>query len=198
MRLEESVTWQQSRAMTEELLDRLLPITPENIAALDGREGVYVVTYEGRELGFGLWSGPNPKVIYVGISKPNSSRHFQSGNTGTSTLRRSLGALLQHQLELTAVPRCQDPADSDRYSNYAFDLASEERLSAWMAKSFQIAFLPLEKGKAEAVQVAMIDYNAPLFNFQNNPANKYGAEIKVYRKKCAEEAKLADLRIASV
>ena len=198
MRLEENVTWQQSRAITEELLDRLLPITPENIAALDGREGVYVVTYEGRELGFGLWSGTNPKVIYVGISKPNSSRHFKSGNTGTSTLRRSLGALLQNQLELTAVPRCFDPLDNDRYNNYAFDSASEERLSAWMAENFQIAFLPVEEGQAQAIQLAMIDYNAPLFNFQNNPANKYGAEIKVYRKKCAEEAKLADLKFATV
>lgn len=198
MRLEENVTWQQSRAMTEELLGRLLPITPETIADLDGREGVYVVAYEGRELGFGLWSGANPKVIYVGISKPNSSRHFESGNTGTSTLRRSLGALLQHQLELSAIPRCQDPLDNDRYSNYSFDQDSEERLSDWMAKNFQIAFLPVEEGKAQAVRLAMIDYNAPLFNFQNNPANKYGAEIKVYRKKCAEEARLADLKVASV
>ena len=103
-------------------------------------------------------------------------------------MRRSLGALLESKLDLKPVPRSSDPNDGDRYTNYAFDGESEEKLTDWMRANFRVAFLEAEKEKISALQKAMIGYNIPCFNFQNNPNNKYGAEIKVYRKKCAEEA----------
>lgn len=189
MKIEDAINWEYCKAATEELLGRLLPLTDEVLPSLDGENGIYVVAYEGGELGFGLWAGQGPKIVYVGVSKANSSRHFISGNTGTSTMRRSLAALLESKLDLIPVPRSKDEADGDRYNNYALLPESEDRLTDWMRENFRVAFLKFDPARAEELSKMMIDYNVPIFNFQNNPNNKYGAEIKLYRKKCAGEAK---------
>lgn len=194
MKAEDTITWEYCKRATEEMISRLEPLNDEAVKSLDSQKGVYIVTYEGNELGYGLFSGDAPKVIYVGISKDNSSRHFISGHTGTSTMRRSLGALLQIRLGLVPVPRSSDPADSDRYNNYAFDEESETKLTVWMKENLKVALLTADKEIITDLQRGLIEYNIPIFNFQNNPNNKYGAEIKVYRKKCAEEALHNDVR----
>ena len=187
--LPETISWESSRQITQELISRLNNPTDEAIEGLDAQNGVYVVTYDGSALGFGFGdSDPGEKVVYVGVSKFNSSRHFKDGNTGTSTLRRSLGALLASRLELFPVPRSMDENDVDRYNNYAFDQVSEERLTQWMADNFKLSFLQLEPQQTEPVYRGLINYNVPIFNFQHNPENKYGTQIKVARKQCAEEA----------
>jgi hypothetical protein len=180
--------WEFCKNTTEELLSGLVSLDDQILKTLDGQNGIYIVAYEGNALGFPLSVGGGPRPVYIGVSKFNSSRHFKSGNTGTSSLRRSLGALLEADLGLVPVPRSQDPQDKDRYNNYAFDEESEERLTKWMYDNFRVAFLRTPPDQMESIQIAMIDYNVPIFNFQNNPGNKYGAEIKVYRKKCAEMA----------
>jgi hypothetical protein len=38
------------------------------------------------------------------------NQHFSTGRTGSSTLRRSLGALLKRRLALIAVPRAPGPS----------------------------------------------------------------------------------------
>jgi len=181
--------WEASSALTKELFSKLCALDEKSIVGLDAQNGIYIVTYDGNELGFDLWGGQGPKVVYVGISKFNSSRHFQSGSTGTSTLRRSLGALLQSRLDLVPVPRSTDILDNDRYNNYAFTPESEDKLTKWMRENFQVAFYETENENIEPLQKAMIAYHTPIFNFQNNPENKYGAQIKIWRKKCADEAK---------
>lgn len=195
MKTEENITWEFCKAATEDMLARLLPLDDEIIETLNGQNGIYLVAYEGNELGFGLWKGQGPKVVFVGLSKVNSSRHFKSGSTGTSTMRRSLAALLQNRLQLVPIPRSSDPHDNDRYNNYALDEESEEKLTAWMKENFRLAFYEFEPSRSEALHRAMLEYNVPIFNFQNNPQNKYGAEIKVYRKKCATEAALNEKRL---
>ncbi|MGI6361081.1 MAG: GIY-YIG nuclease family protein [Bacillota bacterium] len=183
-----SISWDQSKKITEDMLARLVPLDEENLRVLDGENGIYIVAYEGDKLRFNLTVSAGAKPVYVGISKFNSSRHFKSGFTGTSTMRRSLGALLEHELDLQPIPRSLDENDQDRFNNYAFTAESEERLTVWMRENFQMAFLELDKEQLEAMQIALIEYNIPIFNFQHNPNNKYGAEIKNYRKKCAERA----------
>jgi len=190
MRNEENINWDFCKATTEALIDRLVPLDEYDLSILDGENGVYIVAYEGSELGFGLWAGSQPKVVYVGLSKANSSRHFISGNTGTSTMRRSLAALLGSKLNLIPIPRSKDEADNDRYNNYALMPESEERLTEWMQANFKVSFFEFDPARAEELYRTMIDYNVPIFNFQHNPSNKYGAEIKHYRKRCAAEAKI--------
>lgn len=188
----ETVTWEQCRAATEELMDRLTALDDDFIAGLDKGSGMYVVAYAGTELGGSLWGADKPKIVYIGKNDQDSSRHFTSGNTGNSTLRRSLAALLATKLNLRPIPRSADESDNDRYDNYMLDVQSEDKLTEWMRGNFTVAFLDVADDKAEAMLKAMIQYSVPMFNFQNNPENKYGAEIKVYRKRLAEEARQKD------
>ncbi|MDD2221380.1 MAG: hypothetical protein PHN35_05440 [Clostridia bacterium] len=182
-----AISWQQAQEITNELLARLLPMTDKTIAALDAQNGIYIISYEGKDLVLNLFAKDSPRIVYVGISKENSSRHFISGNTGKSTMRRSLAALLQNKLDLVPVPRSLNEKDADRYSNYALDSQSEEKLTEWMRTNFKCAFYQTEQIKA--TEAALVNYIAPLLNFQHNPGNKYGAQLKNYRKQCAEIAK---------
>ena len=190
MKAEENITWEFCKAATEEMLGRLLHLTDEVIHELDVKHGVYLVTCEGPELSFGMRNTEAPQVIFVGLDKENSSRHFTSGFTGTSTMRRSLAALLQNALQLKAIPRSTDEEDTDRYSNYTLDEESEAKLTQWMKDHFKLAFYEYDQEQAEKLHIAMLDYNIPMLNFQNNPNNKYGSEIKKYRKECANQARL--------
>lgn len=186
---EENITWDERRAATKDMISRLSPITEQFIKQMDSQNGVYILAYSGNELGISLWNdSDDPKIIYVGRSKFNSSRHFMDGTTGTSTIRRSLAALLESNLELQPIPRCNNPEDNDRYTNYKLDQISETKLSQWMINNLSAAFLELPEDKIQAMELALIDYNVPMFNFQHNPENHYGNQIKAYRKQCAEIA----------
>ncbi|MCR6032077.1 hypothetical protein GGQ22_11550 [Nocardioides sp. zg-579] len=73
--------------------------------------------------------------LYVGkaersLNGRDVGTHFATGKTGSSTVRRSLAALLVDELLLIAVPRNQTKPDGS--ANFALDSASDERLSAWM------------------------------------------------------------------
>ena len=193
----ETVTWEQCRAATEELLGRLVSLDDDIITGLNRGNGIYVVAYTGAELGGSLWGSDKPRIVYIGESKVDSSRHFTSGYTGTSTIRRSLAALLAPKLELKPIPRSHDVSDNDRYDNYMLDPESEDKLTQWMHNKFTIAFLDVEEN-LEAMLTAMIQYSVPMFNFQNNPENKYGAEIKVCRKRLAEEARNNEMLLKSI
>lgn len=80
--------------------------------------------------------------LYVGKAEKSLNgrdvgTHFSTGKTGSSTVRRSLAALLVAQLDLVAVPR--NLAKPDGSANYALDLAGDERLSMWMEKRLVLA-----------------------------------------------------------
>lgn len=74
-------------------------------------------------------------LIYCGMSSDLAVRefdtHFNSGQTGFSTVRRSLGAILKAELKLASRPRGTGMSKSN-FTNYRFDLAGEERLPDWM------------------------------------------------------------------
>ena len=184
----DKLSWEGAKQVTKAMLTNLKPLTPEVIDSLDAQDGIYIVTYDGSALGFGLMNQEEEKIVYVGVSKFNSSRHFKSGTTGTSTLRRSLGALLSARLELLPIPRSNDPEDADRFDNYAFESQSEDNLTDWMVNNFKVSYLKLDKENIQPFYLGLIAYNVPIFNFQNNPDNKYGAQIKDARRKMAAEA----------
>ncbi|MCL1975509.1 MAG: hypothetical protein FWG61_05030 [Firmicutes bacterium] len=185
----ENITWEYCRAVTEEILSRLEEPQEAIINGLNRGNGIYFVAYTGTELGGGsLWGEQKPRVVFIGQSKYNSSRHFQSGTTGSSTIRRSLAALLANKLELVSLPRSTDEEDNDRYDNYMLDPKSEDKLTEWMRDNFTLAFYEVSEDIVGDTLKSLIQYSIPMFNFQNNPENKYGAEIKIYRKRLAEEA----------
>lgn len=80
--------------------------------------------------------------LYVGKAERSLNgrdvrTHFADGKTGSSTIRRSLAALLVEQLNLIAVPRNLDKPDGS--ANFALETASESRLSSWMDSHLRLA-----------------------------------------------------------
>ena len=127
--------------------------------------------------------------VYVGLSSNLAVReydtHFKAGQSGFSTLRRSLGALLKDELQLRARPRGTGASESN-YTNYRFDDTGEAALSAWMREHLRVAVHPCTDG--DAIETELIALACPPLNL-TKWANPHAAEIRAKRKACAEEAK---------
>jgi hypothetical protein len=93
-------------------------------------------------LDLGLSRAYDDQPLYVGKAESSLNgrdvgTHFAAGKTGSSTVRRSLAALLVDELRLVAVPRNQ--AKPDGSANFGLDAASEVRLSGWMQQRLSLA-----------------------------------------------------------
>lgn len=80
--------------------------------------------------------------LYVGKAEKSLNgrdvgTHFATGKTGSSTVRRSLAALLVTQLGLVAVPR--NLVRPDGSANYSLEPLGDERLSRWMEERLLLA-----------------------------------------------------------
>jgi hypothetical protein len=80
--------------------------------------------------------------LYVGKAEKSLNgrdvgTHFSAGKTGSSTVRRSLAALLASRLDLVAVPR--NLARPDGSANYSLETTGDERLSRWMEERLALA-----------------------------------------------------------
>lgn len=148
------------------------------------KPGVYAI-YSSTMTEIGGFPIGRDGLAYVGFSEVLASRefdqHFCSGETGFSTLRRSLGAILKSQLNLTAIPRSPGSAKS----SYRFLSDGEERLSQWMESNLEVSVLPIIN--ALEVESDLIPFLEPVLNLTKwkNPHRK---EIKRLRAICASEA----------
>ena len=72
-------------------------------------------------------------LLYIGMTESSldSRNHFEHDDSGFSSLRRSLGALLKRKLRLQAIPRAQGPSKTN-LTNYRFTDAGERKLTKWM------------------------------------------------------------------
>lgn len=111
--------------------------------------------------------------------------HFAIGNTGYSTLRRSLGAVLKDELDLRSRPRGTG-ASKTNYTNYRFDDAGEQRLSDWMARSLRIGVHELDDPREHERDLIAAAW--PPLNL-TGWANPERALIRELRKICADEAR---------
>jgi hypothetical protein len=80
--------------------------------------------------------------LYVGKAEKSLNgrdvgTHFATGKTGSSTVRRSLAALLVTKLGLVAVPR--NLVRPDGSANYSLEPPGDERLSRWMEQRLLLA-----------------------------------------------------------
>ena len=80
--------------------------------------------------------------LYVGkaersLNGRDVATHFATGKTGSSTVRRSLAAILVDLLHLQAVPRNLTRPDGS--ANYALEAAGDQRLSQWMEDRLVLA-----------------------------------------------------------
>jgi hypothetical protein len=98
--------------------------------------GIYAFYGDDRAwLDLGLTRAFDGQPLYVGkaersLNGRDVGTHFAAGKTGSSTVRRSLAALLVNELALVAVPR--NLAKPDGSANFGLDAASDVRLNGWM------------------------------------------------------------------
>ena len=102
---------------------------------------------------------PADGPLYIGISGNLAERefdtHFAAGQSGFSTLRRSLGALLKRQFDLHARPRGRGASDSN-YRCYRFDDDGEKQLSEWMATALRVGIQPISSPKVIEKELILI------------------------------------------
>lgn len=126
-------------------------------------------------------------LLYVGMTEQGleARNHFRHENSGFSTFRRSLGALLKSQLGLTAIPRSNGISKSN-VTNYRFTADGESRLTLWMVENLSIGQLALAESVAlhEKDLIALMEPPLNLTGW-NNPQRRI---MKRLRAECAEEA----------
>lgn len=132
------------------------------------------------------------ELIYIGKTessqqKRDANTHFKSGKTGSSTVRRSIGAILIQELNLKPVPRNQSDFKKGRTSAYKFDDASEERLTEWIRKHISMTFFEFQGIKEElnSLETAIISKLVPPLNISKNPGNPFKTDLQKLRKNCA-------------
>jgi len=147
-------------------------------------------------------------IIYIGKALDNIrhrllEQHFCTGRTGSSSLRRSLGAILKTELSLEAVPRSNNEKDKHRFTNYSFLFDGDEQLTFWMKSHLECCFLEHAKMNCEdtnsslkKVEIRYTKRYLPTLDL--DPAtrkyNKFAQELSVFRKICSEEAKSLNLK----
>ncbi len=157
--------------------------------------GIYAVLYFGKSNTLGAITGlKSGLIIYIGktLSSQQSrdaDTHFKSGKSGSSTLRRSIGALLREEMNFNPIPRGSGKTTKDT-TNYRFDDSSEKALSEWMHTNLGLAFFEYEKSP-EAIrnlEKALINHLSPALNIDSNQANPFLRVIKSERAKCKKLA----------
>src|SRR5690554_342466 len=74
--------------------------------------GIYAIFFTGKNFPIKDYFPGEDEILYIGKTESSSrsrdlKTHFASGKTGSSTLRRTLGALLREELLLKPVPRSE-------------------------------------------------------------------------------------------
>jgi hypothetical protein len=150
--------------------------------------GVYAV-FACAGISQGL-AGLHPqRLLYVGMTEASLElrNHFDHGNSGFSTLRRSLGAILRDELGLCAIPRGPG-ASRTNVTNYRFAEEGEGRLSDWMRASLEWSFVALADD-VPGSEAALIAALRPPLNLTGWP-NPHRTHVMALRRQCRDEAAL--------
>jgi hypothetical protein len=88
-------------------------------------------------------------LLYLGISENlyirDYNEHFESGKTGSSSVRRALGAILKDELKLKAIPR-GSLEDFLKRKKYKFTQEGELVLTSWMLENLKIGYWKAPQG----------------------------------------------------
>jgi hypothetical protein len=169
-------------------VDRTAAIPIDRYGDIPKKPGVYMVfsdtTFDA--LPWDPMSGP----AYVGKAEDGLRRRLKKehgGDTGRSTLRRSLGCLLINELDLRPRPRPSKKAPKPvNYANFTFGPGGENRLTEWMSRHLTVVAQPLTGGEL-AVDALIQDLNPPL-NLRGWQ-NSFADVILAARRRCADEAR---------
>ena len=138
----------------------------------------------------------NHQIIYIGKTESsqesrNAKTHFSSGKTGSSTVRKSIGAILSATENLKSIPRNANDYSKGRFSHFKFDDHGEAIITDWMVNNLSIAFFDFQGSKEDLDQLEseIINLVVPILNIDyKNQKNPYAKKIKSLRKMCAQSA----------
>jgi hypothetical protein len=179
----------------EELARRLVAHRAPSRVGAAVPPGVYAVFLDRLGLLPGFLTGEG-SLLYIGMTadRTGERNHFEHANSGFSSPRRSLGALLKAQLHLRAIPRSRGVSSSN-WTNYRFTDEGEAALTLWMRKNLSMSHVSLSGSKAEIerVEKQLIAYLKPPLNLKDNPGGSARSQLEALRKACREEARAASL-----
>lgn len=167
---------------------------PAMNAILPQKPGIYAIYLLGG--GALLLFAAAPDLIYVGKSEGSLSdrdlgMHFSTGETGRSTLRRSVGAVLKDSLRLTAIPRSDKRTKQD-INCFRFTPDGEALLTKWMLTNLEIGYAVIgpDQGPLKAIEDAVIDALKPPLNLdpRYRRSNRHAERVMALRKARAGEA----------
>jgi hypothetical protein len=161
---------------------------PLSSARLPQKPGVYALFIDEVN-SLSSTSIPADGLLYIGSSSDLSERHtkthFLSGQSGFSTLRRTLGAILKDDLELNGIARGKGSGSHD-FTNYRFDPNGEQALTSWMKAHLEIATYVTGSDFKNIERSPIVLARPPLNLDKLNPQR---ARIMALRKRCADEAR---------
>ncbi len=173
------------------------PITAESVASWPSKPGLYAV-YGCLEVWRTLKLGdpPDPRPLYVGkaersLCSRDVGTHFGfvagGGNsiTGSSTLRRSLSAMLRTTLGLRGQYR--NPAKPERPSNFGLSRDHDAVLSEWMRANLIATYWEMPR-----VAIPLTDIETAVIVQLQPPLN-----IKHARHQWMEQVKQSRLAMAA-
>jgi hypothetical protein len=163
------------------------------------KPGIYGVFFLGDDLPLSNAGITKGALVYIGKTESSQltrdlKQHLADGQTGHSTLRRTLAALLRNRIGLHPYSRSETEATDRRFKHYKLDDEGERKLTAWMRANLGFAFLRYDCDIAEIRrhEVEMIREAIPVLNLLGNPKNPHLWEIKAARAQCAELARRAE------
>lgn len=134
-----------------------------------------------------LTNHPANEPLYVGKSeeslyKRDLDTHFTEGKSGSSTVRRSFGAVLRKSLGLIPIRRGFTGKAQD-FRSYQFDHASEQRLSAWMREYLWLGWCEVNTNPGNLVHIekAVIQRLNPPLNLTHSN-HELVRDVKAERK----------------
>lgn len=153
--------------------------------------GLYAV-YGDERATAALDLGAGGQLLYVGKAERSLvgrdlRTHFASGKTGSSTLRRTIAALLRDDLSLQAVPRNLERPDGS--ANYSLETRGDERLTEWMHSHLRLAVWPKRQGVVlDAVETRVLEALRPPLNLAKM-GSRGNRRVKEARAQMAAEAR---------
>jgi hypothetical protein len=185
--------------MTDDIIKSINKTTQplKDLSNLPNEQGIYAF-YIDNTNDLGKFGKPG-QLIYVGLSEKNlnsrdTETHLKSGQTGWSTLRRSIGAILKKKLKLIAQKRDINPKKL-RADKYKFDEKGEIKLTEWMMNNLKMGYWstskPLTKDKLRNEEEKAIIMLKPTFDLDRRTKkfNPLAIELDDLREICRQEVK---------
>jgi hypothetical protein len=161
-----------------------------------GLYGLYAAPATWRELGLG--APPDSRPLYVGKAEHTFAARDLQGHfgmrprghqspTGSSTVRRSLAALLATTRGYRGVPR--NPAKPGYFSNFGLRPDDDDDLSRWMRRRIRLTLWPqTDRASLDSIETEVLSQLRPPLNL-DKVRTCWRTGVKDARRILAEQAR---------